>query len=848
MRAPGSNPDDRHPGAEGSSGEPWHAHDPGQVLTAFDTTPDGLPGPERARRRARYGSNEIAAKKRESWWHELAESVTEPMQLLLIGVAVLSGVFGELRDAIVIGVIVIIVASIETATELRASRSIDALRTMAAPHARLLTGGQVTDVPTASLVPGDVIAVEGGDRVPADARIITASGLRVDESTLTGEPQSVGKDTVAVAPDAELAERHSMLYTGTAIMSGAARAVVVATGAHSELGRIGHLVQTTKEPAAPLQLALGQLARVVLVAAVAVSILVPLIGVALGQPWDQMLLSGLAIAFATIPEELPILITVLLALGGRRLARHGAILRRLHAGETLGTVTAVVTDKTGTLTENRLRLVRVVGDRDEVLTTALLTHDPNTAGREPLESELAETARAAHLMVADEQVAAFPFDSTRKRSSRAWRTPAGTVLAVSGAPEAILERAELSPEAHAGITAQVDELASHGQRLLAFAHRFVTDDELSDADAAERRLHFVGIAVFEDPVREDVRQAIGDLNAAGVSTIVVTGDHPATAAAVAVHAGLSPEVVTGKQIAAGDDEELGLHLHNGTVVARATPATKHRIVQALQRRGEVVAAIGDGVNDAPALAAADVGIAMGKRGSDLTRENADLVLTDDSYATVVTAIATGRNTAAQLRRAVAFYLGVKLALVIVLVAALLAGLPLPFEPVHIVLIEMFMDLGAAAAFVAEPGAPDSMCRPPRTASARFFDPTALGATASVAGALVLTVLPTYLITASMFPVPAARAAALLAWLVGHVGIAWTLRTRPGLPWRDNVGFPAWTAAAVLTGLVLAVTSVGAIVNLTPLPPSGLLVVAVAAIVGIAAAIALRHLLRLRERL
>ncbi|WP_084464216.1 cation-translocating P-type ATPase [Microtetraspora fusca] len=800
----------------------WHALDTAETLRRLETGPAGLTEAERARRLARYGPNTVAGRKREPWWKELAESLAEPLQLLLIAVAVLSAVFGELSDALAIAVVIVVVAVLETATEMRAARAIAALKAMTAPTARLLRDGRASEVPAADLVPGDVLVIEAGDVVPADARVLTARGLRVDESTLTGESVPVGKGEHTVPASAELAARSSMLHAGTAVLAGEGHAVVVATGAASELGHLGSLVAGIKEPPTPLQIALSQLARAVLVLAIAASVLVPIVGLVAGQPWRDMLLAGLTVAFATVPEELPILVTVLLAVGGRQLARRGALLRRLRAGETLSAVTTVVTDKTGTMTDNQLRLVEIVGDRHEVLAVALACQPSDATRREPLEAELAEAAAGAGIIRDGREVAVFPFEPAHKLLSRALveddGTDDGIMVAVSGAPEAVLERCDLTSAARADIEDALMRLSRRGLRVIAFARRRLPAAP-ADRDEAERGLTYTGLAAFDDPLRAGVPEAVTALTQAGVDTIVVTGDHPATTTAIAQRAGLpAGRILSGQEVDAMCEADLDAHLRHGTVIARATPATKHRVVQVLQRRREVVAVTGDGANDAPALAAADVGIAFGKRGADLARAAADLVLTDDAYPTVVTAIGKGRNITAQLRRAVAFYLGAKLALVIVLLVALAAGLPNPFRPVHIVLLEVFMDLGASVAFVAEPAAPAAMRRPPRPAGARFLDSSVLTAIATTAVSLTLAVLPAYLLLSAIdASIEQARAGAVLAWLAAHVLIAWTLRTQPRLSWRTNPAFPAWAAAAVLIGFLVALTPVGGVVHLGVLP-------------------------------
>jgi Ca2+-transporting ATPase len=811
--------DGGHSAQPGGGQAAWHALDTAAVLERVESGPHGLADTEHARRLAAYGPNLPEGEhKREPWWEELGESVTEPLQLLLIVVAVLSAVFGELRDAIAIAAVIAAVAVTETVTEVRAARAIEALRALTAPVARLRRDGRAAEVPAASLVPGDVIAAEAGDIVPADARVLEARGLRVDESTLTGEAEPVGKSEQPVPAQTGLAGRSSLLHAGTAVVAGEGNAVVVATGAATELGRLGKLASQTREPPTPLQTAMGQLAPAVLVAAIAASVLVPAVGLAAGQPWRDMLLAGLTVAFATVPEELPILITLLLALGGRQLARRGALLRRLRAAETLGAVTTLVTDKTGTLTENRLRLTQIVGDRRQVLATAVASQPSWAARREPMDAEFAWAAAQAGITPGGPEVAAFPFDPVRKLTSCARQAGDGPItLAVSGAPEAILNRCTLDAAARADVLATVAALTRRGSRVIGFARRTL-DCQHARQEEAETGLEYVGLAAFTDPLRDGVPAAVSALATAGVATIVVTGDHPATAAAVAAQAGLPADQVMGDDADAMPDAELTPRLRHGTVIARATPALKHRIVQLLQGRGEIVAVTGDGANDAPALAAANVGIALGRRGADLARAAAGIILTDDAYPVVTAAIAIGRNITAQLRRAVAFYLGAKLALVTILVAALAAGQPIVFRPAHIVLLELFMDLGASVAFVGEPAAPVAMRRPPRPPGTGFLDASVLAATVTTAATLTLAVLPAYLILAhSGLTAGQARAGAVLAWLAAHALIAWMLRTRPALPWRANPAFPAWAIAALATGTVLTLTPAGQLIGLQAIP-------------------------------
>jgi Ca2+-transporting ATPase len=826
---------------------PWHALAVDEALAATRAAPGGLAGPEAAERLRKGGPNRVAPVAREPLWRELAESLTEPLQLLLIAVGVLSAVFGELRDAIAIFAIIGLLAAIETATELRARRALTALRALSAPRARVLRDGVLEEAPVEELVIGDVVSLSAGDIVPADCRLLDSDQLALDESSLTGEPQPVAKGTGPVAEDAPLAERASMAFAGTVVVAGEGRGLVVATGPGTELGELGRLTAEERSPRTPLQRSMAELARYVLVLALVASVLVPVLGVVRGQPLVDMLLAGLTLAFATIPEELPILVSVLLAVGGYRLAQRGALLRNLQAAETLGGVTVVVTDKTGTLTDNRLRLVRIEGSRKALLEVALAGQAAGTNAHarvgDPLEVELAAAAQRDGVSWVGREVALFPFDPERKRMSRVWRDGRGLRVAAKGAPESILAVATGSERQLADARALADRLAGDGLRVLAFAER-TADTPPASAAAAEGQLRLVGFAAFDDPLRPGVPEAVDALTGAGVKTIVVTGDHPRTARAIAARAGLDGELlVGGAPLAKMADAELA----DRTVVGRATPADKLRIVRALQRRGEIVAVTGDGVNDAPALAAADVGIAMGKRGTDLARETADLILTDDAYPTIETAIEGGRTIGSQLRRAVAFYLGAKLALVAVVAVPLALGLAAPFRPVHIVILELFMDLGASVAFVSEPGAPGAMRRPPRDPARRFLDRDELAAILLAGLSLAAAVALAFFLVrgdgADYGP-----AAAVATWLLGHVGVAWALRARPALALRDNPFFPLWALLAAATAVALAATPLAGQLGLSTLPATAWPIVIGCSLLAAALAAAARRATGLGSRL
>jgi P-type Ca2+ transporter type 2C len=775
---------------------------------------------------------------------EIVESVVEPLQLLLVVVGVLSAVFGELRDAIAIFTVIVLVSAVEAISEVRAKRALQTLRDLSAPDALVRRAGRAVAIPVGTLVVGDVLLVEAGNVVAADARVVAADGLATDESRLTGEPVAAAKGPEPVEVNTPLAERTSVLYAGTAVVGGAGEGVVVALGDETEIGRLGRLVAHAKEPPTPLQGAMAELARAALIVAVAACLLVPLLGVLRGQPLREMLLDGLTLAFATIPEELPILVTVLVALGGLRMAQHGVLLRRLRAAEAVGSMTVLLADKTGTLTENRLVIERIDGDRERVLTAAVAAHGA-AAAQDSVDRAMAEAASAP---THGERLTRYPFDPVRRRESAAWHDR-GTWVAVKGAPEAVLDACAISETEQASVLARVGRLADAGLRIIAVAERRVAHAP-RDVTEAETELDFIGMAAFRDPLRAGVGDAVAELAHAGVRTIVVSGDYPETVAAAAREAGVNaPEVLHGgAPLDALDDDELAARLRGQAVIARATPEDKLRLVRILQDRGESVAVTGDGVNDAPALAAANVGIAMGARGTDLAREASDLVLVDDAYPTIVAAVQGGRGLASQLRRAVAFYLGAKIALVVVIAVPLALGLPAPFRPVHIVVLELFMDVGASVAFVSEPTSPGTMDRPPRDPARRFLDANQLAAIALTAVALTVAVLPAFLIVHARSGTGMAIAAAVAAWLIANVAIAWSLRARPALPLRRNVAFPVWALAALVAAFILSLTQAGATLGIEPLTASALRITAGVAAAGVTVAAAGRVALSLSRHL
>ncbi len=856
-------------------GPAWHAASPAEVAAACGTDPvRGLDPAGAAARLTRDGPNTLERRREEPWWAELLEVLLEPLQVLLLAVGLVYLLLGEVDDAVTILAIIGVVAAIEVANEARAKRAIAALSALAAPTATVVRGGQPVEVPASELVVGDLVLLRPGNRVPADLRLIETVALRVDESSLTGESIPVPKEAGAeLEPGVELAERRTMAYLGTLVTAGRGRGIVVATGRGTEVGRIAALSAESREPPTPLQRSMRELAGWLVWVALGFSVLVPTLGVLLaGLPAEKMTLTGLTLAFATIPEELPILITIVLGIGAHRLARRKAIVKRLRAAETLGAVSVVATDKTGTLTENRVRLAEIfvagrrhpavaieahpVGRR--LLRAAVLANDAVLTRSNGTIDIVGDPTDAAFLRAALEAdrdpdqlrslpvLAEFPFDDVRRRVSVVVAEAGARIVATKGAPEAVIGIAStvlteggpepLDPATRDRLLAAAEAMAERGLRVLAVGDRTVPADGRLDAESVERELTFLGLVGLEDPPRQEAAGVVGALLAAGIDVTILTGDHPATARAIAERVGLGSSVpLRGRDLEPLSDDELVEALATTRVVARITPAQKLRVVRVLQARGEAVAVTGDGVNDAPALREATIGVAMGRAGTDVAREAADLVLADDNLATVAAAVEAGRVLFANLRKAVRFYLAAKVALVGASTVAVLLRLPVPFEPVQIIVMELFMDVGAATTFVAEPPEEDVMRRPPRDPRRRFFDRSIqVGILAGGATLAAVVLVPYLWVWRTGDGGPMAQSAAFVAWMLGSVVLAGHMRAEgtPLLPrgLASNRPFLLWALAAVLAVVGgLAVPALAGRLRLVGLGPETWVVVLASAL-------------------
>jgi Ca2+-transporting ATPase len=820
----------------------WHSRDLQELIQSSSVNPDtGLTDQEAAQRLSTYGKNRLVEETPIRFLAILREEITEPMILLLIAVGVLYSVLGSITDALTIIVIIIILVLVEVWNEYRAKRSIASLKKLAPPTAMVLRNGQRREVQTEFLVPGDVILLKTGQRIPADARLLSAFGLEVDEASLTGESFPVAKDAAAVLPsDTRAMEQVNMVFAGTVVNRGQGKALITSTGVNTEVGRVAGLAKAAKEPKTPLQLSMKQLSKSLVWIALFFCVLVPVLGFLRGLPLEQMILTGLALAFAVIPEELPIIITMVLGVGAYALSRKNALVKRLRAAETLGSVTVIATDKTGTLTENQMHLEKLYFDGKtvqasnfkenevEALKTALLASDAirdlngNPVLANPMAQAILTQLRQTTIdirtlkkdwVLKDE----LSFDNKRKLASYVYQYGSSLVVLSSGAPENVLaksskillqgEEVAISDALRQEVTGNIDEMAQSGERLLAFGYRKLPADSKLKENSIEQNLVFVGIVGFIDPPRKEVKGAIQTCQKAGIKVVMITGDHPETAKTIASQVGInSDHVLTGDAISKMKDQELIRALKDTFVFARVTPEDKLRLVRLIRESGEMVAVTGDGINDAPALKEAHIGVAMGVRGTDVARETADMVLTDDNFATIETAVKEGRKIFGNLRKGVRYYLACKVALVASFLLPIALGVPLPFAPIQIIVLELFMDLAASATFVAEPEESGVMTRPPVDPKEKFMNRSMLNGIFIGALSLFTAVTANFLIVWFLTQnLTQAQTIAFATWMLGHILLALNFRSEKEplvkLGFFSNKVMVLWAVLATATLIV-----------------------------------------------
>ncbi len=765
----------QRPDLTSPSSETWYAMTVEEVMEALHTGRGGLTDVEAQRRLQEVGPNKLIEEKRATPLTIFLSQFRSVLVIMLIISAAISGLLlGEYVDAVLITLIVVMNAILGFIQEYRAERAIEALKRMTAQRATVVRQGKEVIVDAEVLVPGDLVVLETGDRVPADARLLETVELQTDEAPLTGESTPVPKAPHRLDAGAPIADRRNMTYMGTSVSYGRGRAIIVCTGMATEFGKIAGAVQTIEEEAPPIKQKVEQLGRQLGLVAIVGCLFVAVVYAVLGYNLVEVLMVSVSLAVSAVPEGLPAVITITLAIGASRMARSRAVVRKLASVETLGCTTAICSDKTGTLTKNEMT-VRQIATSDLVIDVTGTGYEPtgsfqraseavtpveatrvepvlriaalcNNAGLEsgqegwqirgdPTEGALIVAAAKAglwrdQLEAAYPRIAEFPFESARKRMSTIHRTPTGeTVAYVKGAPEVILElctRIEEAGEVRAfhdddrtQILLTTQRMAEGALRVLAMAYKPLPDySDEATAETAESDLVFVGLAGMIDPPREEVVEAIALCRKAGIKSFMITGDHKLTAVAVGKEIGLlrddeDDRVLTGTELDQLSDEALSEVVDDVVIYARTSPVHKVRIAQALKNRGHVVAMTGDGVNDAPAIKTADIGVAMGIKGTDVTKEASDMVLEDDNFATIVGAVEAGRQIYDNIRKFVRLMLAVNFDEILEVTLAALMGIPLPIIPVQILWINLVTDGLPAAALSVDPKDPAIMSRPPR---------------------------------------------------------------------------------------------------------------------------------------
>jgi Ca2+-transporting ATPase len=757
----------------GSEVPTWHTSRVEEVLTRLATTPAGLSSAEAAQRLSTYGPNELHSTTHTSAWRTFAAQFENVLILILLAATAISGFLGHTLEAIVITVIVLFAVLLGFIQEHRAGRALEALKKMAAPLAHVLREALETAVPARELVPGDVILLRAGDRVPADVRVLQAINLAVDEAALTGESVAVEK-TESRLDDHQLplGDRRNMAYAGTLVARGRGQAVVIATGMSTEFGRIAQMVETVEASRTPLQINLDRLGGTLGKAALSVVAVVVVVGIARGLPVIDMFLFGIALAVAAVPEALPAVVTISLAIGLRRMVKRNSLVRRLPIVETLGSTSVICSDKTGTLTRNEMTVRQVfVDDRlleltgvgyepvgkvldsgqtieppsslREVLRAGVLASDAQLVSRDgrwhvlgdPTEGALVVAATKVGLSPAslneqEPRSAEIPFASERRRMTTLHSTnPGGAVAYSKGAADEILASCTrelrsggerpLTDSGREAILAVERRMAGEGLRVLAVAKK--TGALLEDA---ERDMTLLALVAMMDPPREEARVAVQTCEAAGIRAVMITGDHPLTASTIAKELGIIKDarVVSGRDLEAMTDEALNGMVTDIAVYARVSPADKLRVVSAWQNRGQVVAMTGDGVNDAPALKKADVGIAMGIAGTDVSKEAAGMTLLDDNFASIVAAVEEGRIVFGNIKKYLMYLLSCNVGEIVLLAGAVIAGLPMPLTAVQILYVNLATDGLPALALAVDPPETDLMKRRPRNPRIGMFTP------------------------------------------------------------------------------------------------------------------------------
>ncbi|HEY3433781.1 MAG TPA: cation-translocating P-type ATPase [Rhodocyclaceae bacterium] len=802
------------------------------------TPPTGLSRDEAAARLRRDGYNELAADQGKSFLKIVLTVMAEPMFLLLLGAGLIYLLMGDVHEALILLGFVVVIMTLTSLQERRTEKTLAALRDLSSPRALVLRDGKVERIPGREVVRGDLLLLSEGDRVPADGVVLEAHELALDESLLTGESVTVTK-TVATTTEGDDASRVS---AGTLIVSGQGRIQVMSTGLATTLGSISQSLQDIDDTASPLHREMASLAQRLAIIGIGLCLILTLVFVWLRGTWLDGLLAGITLAMSILPQEFPVILIVFLALGARRIASHKVLTRHLAAIETLGETTVLCVDKTGTLTQNRMAVAALyvngqsLAIEDQmaplpehfhelvefgVLASEMAPHDPMEQAFHRLAGEY--LAQTEHLHPDWALVHEYELSQGLLAMSHLWQPPHRNqqVVAAKGAPEAIADLCHLDPAQQETLNREAERMADQGLRVLGFAKAVHSGKELPDIQH-DFAFEFLGLVGLADPIRPEVPAAIAECHAAGIRVVMITGDHPRTAQAIAAQAGLRQQkVITGAELAALSEQDLLAQCHDIGIFARVNPGQKLAIVQALKTRKEIVAMTGDGVNDAPALKAAHIGIAMGRRGTDVAREAASLVLLEDDFSAIVAAVRQGRRIFANLRQAMVYTLGVHIPIVGLSILPLLLGLPPLLAPVHIAFLELVIDPTCSIVFEAEPAPADLMKNPPRPrgdallTTANIWLSLALGGLATAASLITYH----YGLDSDIAP-PQAKALAFITLITASTALIFSSRKAAaglvdGLKGIPKEGLIVVTAVSAALLLITRVDSIARIFTFAP---------------------------------